>query len=371
MATILHVIDTTGPGGAETIFVQLAEKTAVEGHRSIAVIRGKGWVYDELSRRKIDTQVVDCKGSFNLLYLFRLVRLIRHEKVDVIQSHLLGSNVYCSLAGFITGSRVVSTFHGMVDISPSERFRAIKLIALRLGSFRIVTVTKGIESLVKRLPILKKGSIETIYNGINIAEYEKINASGFREFLGVAEDDFLVGSLGNIRKPKNYPLAIETIKELHNRGLKVHYAIAGQGNDEQMEPLTELVSYHGLKPYVHFIGFTRKTQEFLSSLDVFLMTSSSEGHPLALTQAMANGLPIVTTRSGVQEIVVDKKEALISELHSAASLADLLEVLAGSDRNQSLIGIDAKQKAMELYSLDAMYDSYFKLYGFSLEKASF
>lgn len=365
MATILHVIDTTGPGGAETIFIQLAEKTATQGHRSIAVIRGKGWVYDELSRRKIDTHVVDCKGSFNLIYLYKLVRLIRFEKVDVIQSHLLGSNVYCSLAGFITASRVVSTFHGMVDISPNERFRAIKLLALRLGSFRIVTVTNGLEALVKRLPILKKDSIETIYNGISIGDYEKIDATGFREFIGVAKDDFLVGSLGNIRKPKNYPLAIETIKELHNRGLKAHYAIAGQGNEEQMKPLIELVSYHGLLPYVHFLGFTRKTQEFLSSLNVFLMTSSSEGHPLALTQAMANGVPIVTTKSGVQEIVVDKKEALISELHSAASLADLIEELMGSDREQSLIGVDAKQKATQFYSLDAMYRSYFDLYGLS------
>lgn len=363
MATILHVIDTTGPGGAETIFLQLAEKAALAGHRSIALIRGKGWVYDELHRLNIETYVIDCKGSFNFSYLKELIGLVQSERVDVMQSHLLGSNVYCSLVGIFTRVKVISTFHGIVDISPSERFRNIKLLALRLGSEKIVTVTKGIESAVRQLPILKKGCIETIYNGICIEKFEYVSGLAVRDSIGVGQSDLLIGSLGNIREPKNYPLAIETVKELHARGIKAHYAIAGQGSDTQMRPLIELVSRYDLASHVHFLGFTSNTQEFLSALDVFLMTSSSEGHPLALTQAMANGLPIVTTESGVEEIVTNEKEALISALHSAKSLADLVQTLVGTDRKNDRLGQAANQKAKQFFSIDVMFKAYFCLYG--------
>ena len=365
MAGILHAIDTTGPGGAETIYLQLAEKTAEEGHRTIALVRGKGWVYDELKRLKIPTHIIDCKGSFNLGYLAKLVRLVRAEKLDVIQSHLLGSNVYCSLAGMITGVRVVSTFHGLVDISPDEQYRMIKLMALRLGSDQIVTVTKRIEEFVRSQPLLKADRIKTIYNGIQIEAFERVAGADFRKSIGVEANDLLIGSLGNIRTPKNYPLAIDTVRELHSRGVKAHYAIAGQGSSEQMKPLIDLVSRYQLQSYIHFLGFTENTQNFLSSLDIFLMTSSSEGHPLALTQAMANGLPIVTTQSGVEEIVVDRKEALISVDHTCSALADLAETLKCGDRTDNPMTIAAKEKAKSLYSLEVMFNSYFGLYGFS------
>ena len=96
MKTILHVIDTTGPGGAETIFIDLASRLPENKYRSIVVIRGKGWVCEELCRRGIEPLFMDAKGSFNWRSLSGLASLVRKEGVDLIQSHLLGSNVYCS-----------------------------------------------------------------------------------------------------------------------------------------------------------------------------------------------------------------------------------------------------------------------------------
>ena len=122
MKTILHTIDTTGPGGAETIFIDLATRLSGNKYRSVVVIRGKGWVYDELCRRGVKPILLNAKGSFNLRYLFGLWRIVQSEGVDLIQSHLLGTNVYCSLVGLLTGKPVITTFHGAVDISEKERF---------------------------------------------------------------------------------------------------------------------------------------------------------------------------------------------------------------------------------------------------------
>lgn len=70
MKTILHTIDTTGPGGAETVFIDLATRLPKDKYRSVVVICGKGWVYDELYRCGVKPILLDAKGSFNWRYLY-------------------------------------------------------------------------------------------------------------------------------------------------------------------------------------------------------------------------------------------------------------------------------------------------------------
>ena len=127
MKTILHVIDTTGPGGAETVFIDLATRLPKDKYRSVVVIRGKGWVYEELRRRGVTPILLEAKGSFNFRYLLGLRKIIQCEGVDLIQSHLLGTNVYCSLVGLLTGKPVIATIHGEVDIGENERLKGLKV----------------------------------------------------------------------------------------------------------------------------------------------------------------------------------------------------------------------------------------------------
>jgi len=133
LKTILHLIDTTGPGGAETVFIQLADKLRVRGFRSIVVIPGPGWVQEELIKRSIDPYIIPAKGSFTFGFLCKLIRLVKKNQVSLIQSHLLGSNVYAAMAGLITGVPVVATYHGMVDVNPNERFKAMKNKVMQWG----------------------------------------------------------------------------------------------------------------------------------------------------------------------------------------------------------------------------------------------
>ncbi|PTB92107.1 glycosyltransferase family 1 protein, partial [Marinobacter sp. Z-F4-2] len=88
--TVLHVIDTTGPGGAETVFLALAEGCIKQGYRSVALIRGPGWVEQQLKKLSIPYYIRDCKGSLNFRFLREMFDIIRKENVTHIQSHLLG-----------------------------------------------------------------------------------------------------------------------------------------------------------------------------------------------------------------------------------------------------------------------------------------
>ena len=182
MNTILYCIDTKGPGGAETVFMELATRLTADKYRSIAAIRGKGWVYEELLRRCMQPFLLVSKGSFNWRYLRKLARLIREERVDLLQSHLLGSNVYCSLAGMLTGRPVFATFHGTVDIGQQERLKNLKFRAINRGAASIVAVSRSLRSdITSRTPLLESLT-RVIYNGIDTGFFERPRSRGARLF---------------------------------------------------------------------------------------------------------------------------------------------------------------------------------------------
>ncbi|WP_152206763.1 glycosyltransferase family 4 protein [Marinobacter changyiensis] len=358
--TVLHVIDTTGPGGAETVFLALAEGCIKQGYRSIALIRGPGWVEQQLKQRSIPYYIRDCKGSLNLRFLFELFSIIRKEKVTHIQSHLLGSNVYTSIMGLFTRLPVTATFHGHVDISPDERFRNAKLALIKMGSKHVVSVTEDLKNTINHTtnsycrlhPIV-------IPNGIDLNELEKQPVHGLEK----SDKPLILGCLGNIRPAKNYPLAIELVGLLKSKGINVRLRIAGDGTKSGGIELIRKVKELGLQENVEFLGFIDDVPGFFGSIDVFMMTSSSEGHPLALTQALAAAKPILSTRNGVERVVPEHLLFLADE-HTAGSLFTALETLQKS--TQSTEGserlVEGRKYVKDNYSEDVMRERYTNLY---------
>jgi len=128
------------------VFIDLATRMPAERYRSLVVIRGEGWVCDELRRRGCEPLYMESKGSFNWRYLAGLVGLIKREGVDLVQTHLLGSNVYGSIAGRMTGRPVVATFHGAVDLGKRGRLSWAKYKAINAGADRVIAVSQELRS---------------------------------------------------------------------------------------------------------------------------------------------------------------------------------------------------------------------------------
>lgn len=359
--TILHIIDTTGPGGAETIFTQLAADSKKRGFRSLALIRGSGWVQSELERLGIETIVRDCKGSLNVGFLKFLVQLLVREKVDIVQSHLLGSNVYASLAGFITLTPVISTFHGFVDISTKEKFASLKFLSIRLGSKKIIAVTDQIKQMLNGNRWLNPKKIITIANGVDTGvfgvkkNYSPIESSVFR-----------IGCLGNVRRAKNYPLALAVLKALRENGWSVQLHIAGDDTNALAAECKTLASELGVNEHVVWHGFISDACAYLHSLDVFLLSSTSEGHPLALTQAMSCGLPVVVTPCGVEHIIQHSENGLVCANFEPQLVADSIKQLLISERLREQLGTNSSVSARRLYSLNATMLAYQKEYFLNL-----
>ena len=360
---ILHTIDTTGPGGAETVFIDLATRLPKEKYRSVVVIRGKGWVYEELGRRGVIPILLDSKGSFNLRYLWRLWKIIKSEGVDLIQSHLLGTGVYCSLVGLITRKPVISTFHGSVDVGENERLKGLKFAVINAGASRIVAVTDSLLDDIVSRTSLRENKTCIIYNGIDTSAFIRPHSNALRLKYGWSEDEIIIGSLGNIRPAKGYDILLKAAALLESSSHSYRFVIAGQGKGKLYEDLLALRKELGLEEKVQFPGFIDDAADFLANIDIFLSSSISEGLPLSAIQAMVAALPIVATRCGGYEgLITNRVNGVLVDVGVPQAIADGIELVAADPALQKTLSSNAKKHAVSTFDIQVMLDAYQQVY---------
>ena len=363
MKTILHVIDTTGPGGAETMFIELADRLREKGYRSVVVIQGEGWVHDQLCSRGLEPIIIPAKGSFNFSLLFALLRLVRKQKIDVIQSHLLGSNIYCALVAMIARVPVVATFHGMVDVAEDERVPWLKYKILNWGVSRFVSVSRGLQDAIDRQGLLNADKTTVVYNGIDLLRYRKGQGRALREQLKLADDCVIVGALGNVRPAKDYATLVKAAARVVAVCPQAQFIVAGDKKPSLMGDLEALLQQEQLHRHVHFIGFIADSADYLSQLDIFALSSSSEGFSLSTIEAMATGLPVVTTRcGGPEEIVCPDSDALMVGVNDPEALAGaIIRLINDPELAQRLQGA-AVDSVHRRFSIEQTVSSYIDLY---------
>lgn len=325
---ILHVIDTTGPGGAETLFIKLIHKLKSKGIESVAVISGRGWVYDQLKMIDVATHIIYSHSSFDIMLLIALVSLIKKQKIDIIQSHLLGSNVYCSLASILSHTPVVSTFHGYIDIKEEERFNTLKSVIINNFSDKIVFVSKGLKQYYMNKSGFSSDKSIQIYNGIDTLIFKKYSNDEIRRGLKLGQEHILVGSVGNIRKSKGYSDLLKAAKKVVEVNPQYRFIIAGDGGGAMYEDLICQRRRLGLEKHFLLLGYQSDVTKFLNNLDLYVLPSTSEGFSISVIEALACGLPVIATRSGGPEEILNHMEnGILVDVGSPSQIASAVLLL--------------------------------------------
>ncbi len=361
MISVLHITDSGGPGGAETIFLQTAMGLDRCRYRSIAVVGYKGWLSEQLDRRALTPHVVPATGSFNVRYLFRLLRLARQHEIDVVVAHLYGSAVYASLVGMILSIPVVSVLHGQTDVADSDRFALLKSAIVRRASRKVVFVSERLrDHLAPRLR-LPFSQCAVIPNGVDIEVFRPCPDRSLRAELALADDAILVGAIGNVRAPKAYDVLLRAAKMLVDRSRRFHFVIAGDCDNALGRELVELSRTLGIERHVTFLGLRSAIARILNNLDVFVLTSRTEGFSIACIEAMACGIPVVATRSGGPEEILEGEAGLLVPVGDPDAIAGAIERIVASKDLAAAVTGTALRRVHQKYSLGQMLARYEEL----------
>lgn len=369
--TILHLIDTGGPGGAETVFLRLVRGAAERGCRSIACVPERDWLHRRLVEQGEEVRVVPSSGSFDLAYLARILGMARRHGVDLMHTHLLTSSVYGSVAARLLRIPVICTFHGQVDITSADPLLGLKFRILSRAADRVVFVSESLRRhYLEHTPIGREVSA-VIHNGIDRDRYGDSSRREVRAELGVGEDEVLVGAVGNLRPAKGYEILIRAAARLHRQDRAYRFVVAGQGGGDlgrRLEGLRDRLLPGGA---FRFLGFREDVPRLLAGFDVFVLSSTSEGFSLSTVEAMAAGLPVVATRSGGPEEIVEHGESgLLVESGSPAALARGIRRVVASRELRVRLVEGARRRVREAFGVESMVAAYSRLYASCLGRST-
>lgn len=359
---ILQIIETGGTGGAETVFVQLASGLCQHGHDVVCLTGNGNWLHRELDRRGIYFKLRHEGGSFDLLWLVQICKLIRNHKIDVVHAHLFDGSVYATLAARVCGIPCVATFHGQSDIKRSSLVTRIKATILRHLAHGVVAVSGALRTDLQRTLSIGSGRFHVIPNGLESVTSRRLP---LRRTPRLHERDrsFRIIAVGNIRPTKDYHTMLRAVATLVERGLNTYLDVLGEPElDWLHRELLLLVDDLGLADRVSFHGYVPDPFPKLVDADCYVLSSSTEGFSLAIVEAMLSGVPIVATRcGGPQEILSDERTGLLVPTGDPAALAMAIERVL-RDTNLGARLAEAARREAAQYSIGAMIDAYEGLY---------
>jgi glycosyltransferase involved in cell wall biosynthesis len=306
--------------------------------------------------------IVSASGSFHVAYLRTLLRIAREQNVDVIAAHLYGSAIYSSLAGILSGLPVVSILHGQSDVPSKARLAGAKAALVRRGSDKVVFVSQNLRADLAARLRLPASRCVVIPNGVDTSRFQPGSDRSIREELGIAEDRILVGAIGNVRKPKAYEVLLRSAKLLIERSDRYEFAIAGDADNTLGAELMALRERLGLARRVHFLGLRTDVVTILRNLDVFALSSRTEGFSIACIEAMACGVPVVATRSGGPEQILSEQSGILVPVDDPEALAAGIERVALSRELARSLAQAGLQRVQEHFSLRTMLSSYENLF---------
>jgi glycosyltransferase involved in cell wall biosynthesis len=360
--TVLHTIETSGLGGAENVLLNIASRVDRERYRPLALVPRKGLLQDALEANGIRTHVIASRRWWDLRLPTGIARLCRENAVDLIHSHLPDQNFYSCLGGRLAGSRTLATFHGPVEFrnarAPKER---LKLGVVRSQATHVVAVCDVVRQLLRQFGFAEN-RLSRIYNGVDREKYAHASPAGLRAQFGWPASTRLVGMVANVRISKGYDHFVRAARRVLEVAPDVRFVAAGDIDPVLGEPILALVKELGLEDRVKFLGFRSDVPAVLRDLDVFVLSSTSEGFPLVLLEAMAAGKSVVATRcGGPEEIVRDGDNGFLVQPGDDDALARrMLDLLANSPA--ALRMREAARATVDGFTIEGMIREYEALY---------
>lgn len=311
---LMHVVDSLEVGGLERVVTDLAIEQRRQGHEVIVFsLQSTEGLAPELTRAGVEVAVGHKRGTADLRMLRHMRRLMRERRIELVHCHNFVPNYHAAAATLLMPGRpvIVGTCHDMGMRLSNDRLRRLFRWSLtRTAGLAMVGqqvhdhfVGDGYVTADRALTVLNGTPLERFANS------PERRAAG-RAALGVADDELLIGAVGRLVGLKNHRLLIEQMPAVIERFPRVRLVIVGGG--PLQDELAALITQLGLSDRVSLLGQRSDVALLSAGFDVFAMPSLTEGLSIALLEACATHLAIVTTAvGGNPEIVHDGKTGLL------------------------------------------------------------
>lgn len=314
------------------------------------VVRG-GSLEGDFKETGIEVSVFEKRGKVGLGVIWKLWRFLRHEKPDIVHTHLFGGDTWGRIAAILARVPVIVSTEHNTNFDEGWAKRKVKKF-LSLFTKKIVAVSEAVKNYSVSRDKIKAKKIIVIANGINLDK-----------FVGISEKEFgdppVIGVVGRLEEQKGHKYLFEALNLIKI----IPWILWVVGDGSKKNELERLAKDLNLRERIIFLGARKNIPEILSGIDIFSFPSLWEGLGLAVLEAAAAGKPIVASRvGGIPEIISDGETGILVEPKNVKSLADGLERVLLGKIDAKEMGERAREMVKEKFGVEKMVEEYDKLY---------
>jgi glycosyltransferase involved in cell wall biosynthesis len=301
-------------------------------------------------------QQIAMAGDADLGMVWRLMRLIRSERPDLVHLHSRrGADIWGGIAARLTGTPCVLSRR--VD-NPEARWQ----VALKYRLFdHVITISEGI-----RRVLLEEGlppsQVSCVRSAVDAAPYlAPVDREAFLHEFKLPSNAIVIGMVAQLIPRKGHRYLLDAVDVLRREHPQLQVLLFGKG--PLQDELASEIAKRGLGEVVHLVGFRSDLPQWLGGLDILAHPADMEGLGVSLLQASAAAVPIVTSRAGgLPEAVEDGVSGLLIPPGDVAALTQALRRLLNEPALRRELGAAGRARILSQFSIDAMVDGNLAVY---------
>lgn len=332
---------------------------------------------DELRNEGIKVNVVDISRSMRpdrvIKAYLEFRRLFKRKKVDMVVTHTPIVSFIVRFAAYFSGVPVIIyTAHGLPFTENMNRWKYLFFLVMEklagLVTTGLICINHEDYETAKRLKLVRTGLIKEIHGiGIDTEKYKRSEEDkplieDMKRELGIKEGQKVVGFVGRLIEAKGIKEFLEMAEGILEKRKDVVFIVVGYGPLEGY--VRKFIEENGLEDNVLFLGFRKDVDKLMKLFDVFVLpTWYPEGMPRTILEAMAMGIPVVTTNvRGCRELVEDGKNGYLVEVGDARGLCEAVEKLIKDFNSMKNICSTLIEKMINNYDVYIIIDKQIYIY---------
>lgn len=358
---VLYLNYSLDVGGIETLLLEICRRVDATRYSSaVCSLQIGGGLKNEFLAAGIPVFDLPKKEGVAPGLALRLARLCRQNEIQILHSHNYGAWFYAVLSSWLGGgAKLVHTEHSCVDENIKRRILLERLMAKRTS--KVIAVSESVRTFLEQRVGIDSRRLCVVPNGVDLSKFESaVNLQAARASLGIPTNHSVIGIVARLAAVKNHEMLLRAFKLVKRDHPNVTLLIVGDGAlRDPLERLAQELEMDSIK----FLGARRDIAELLGVLDIFVLCSYNEGHPITLLEAMAAGKAVVVTRvGGCAEVVKDGLNGLSVPSGDTTGLAEAISRLLSDPDLGKRFGGEAKKNVKEVYDSRVMIKAYERIY---------
>ena len=367
---VLHVIVGLNLGGAETMLKRLIETNLLSNSENVVVsLTSLGVVGESLRGRGVTVHTLGMASPMGFfITLWRLIKLIRQCRPAIVQTWMYHADLIGGIAARLAGScwvvwgvRSTAIPQGRLSFT----YWLVRLCAICSYFIPDRIICCAISAKVAHMKLhYAERKMVVVPNGYNFSDikFDLGSRINLRGELGFNDADIVIGVVGRFDPLKDFHNFIIAASLLVVRQDNVKFVMVGRGNEWANPTLVSWIESSGLTARFHLLGQQSDIARFLSTMDVFCLSSVSEAFPNVVVEAMAIGLPCVVTRAGDAAIILGDEDFVVPVKDSVALANALLKLCQFDMAHRKLLGEKNARKVRGEYGIETIMKLYQDIY---------